>query len=59
MLERACKVGYASSSPWQVNSHTLAKIGQTRGPCDDKSAGDLQIAARKELVAGPAVHDSR
>lgn len=52
MLERAWQGGLRIIVALAVSSHTLAKLGQARGPYDDKSAGDLQIAAIKELVAG-------
>jgi len=51
MLRRAWQGGLRLIVAHAVSSHTLAKMGQTRGPYDDKSAGDLQIAAIKELVA--------
>jgi microsomal dipeptidase-like Zn-dependent dipeptidase len=52
MLERAWQGGLRLVVALAVNSHTLAKMGQTRGPYDDRSAGDSQLAAIKGLVAG-------
>ncbi len=54
MLERAWKGGLRLIVAHAVNSHTLAKVSQTRGPYDDKSSGDAQIAAIKEMVSGQA-----
>ena len=52
MLERAWQGGLRLIVALAVNSHTLAKVAQTRGPYDDRSAGDAQIAAIKELAGG-------
>lgn len=52
MLQRAWQGGLRLIVALAVNSHTLAKMCQTQGPYDDKSAGDAQIAAIKEMIAG-------
>ena len=52
MLQRAWQGGLRLIVALAVSSHTLAKMCQTRGPYDDRSAGDAQIAAIKEMVAG-------
>jgi microsomal dipeptidase-like Zn-dependent dipeptidase len=54
MLERAWQGGLRIIVALAVNSHTLAKVSQTQGPYDDKSSGDTQIAAIKEMVAAQA-----
>lgn len=51
MLQRAWQGGLRVIVAHAVNSHMLAWVGATEGPYDDKSAGDLQIAAIKEMVA--------
>jgi hypothetical protein len=51
MLERAWLGGLRVIVAHAVNSHTLALVSQTRGPYDDKSAGDAQIAAIRQMVA--------
>ena len=52
MLQRAWQGGLRLIVALAVNSHTLAKMCQTAGRYDDQSAGDAQIAAIKEMVAG-------
>jgi microsomal dipeptidase-like Zn-dependent dipeptidase len=51
MLERAWQGGLRVIVALAVNNHTLAKVSQTQGPYDDKSSGDFQIAAIKEIVS--------
>jgi microsomal dipeptidase-like Zn-dependent dipeptidase len=52
MLQRAWQGGLRLIVALAVNSHTLARIAETRGPYDDRSAGDAQIAAIKALAGG-------
>src|SRR5215469_3282006 len=52
MLHRAWQGGLRLIVALAVNSHTLALLGHTQGSYDDKSTGDAQIAAIKELVSG-------
>ena len=52
VLQRAWQGGLRVVVAHAVNSHTLAFLAQTNGPYDDKTSGDLQIAAIKEMVAG-------
>jgi hypothetical protein len=52
MLERAWQGGLRLIVALAVNSHTLAVLCHTRGPFTDKEAGDLQIAAIRDMVAG-------
>jgi microsomal dipeptidase-like Zn-dependent dipeptidase len=52
MLQRAWQGGLRVIVALAVNSHTLALLGQTKGSYDDKTAGDAQIAAIKEMISG-------
>jgi hypothetical protein len=54
MLQRAWQGGLRIIVTLAVNNHTMAKVSQTQGPYDDKSSGDAQIAAIKEMVASQA-----
>ena len=52
MLERAWKGGLRLIVALANNSHTLGVLGRTKGPWDDKAAGDAQIAAIRDMVSG-------
>jgi microsomal dipeptidase-like Zn-dependent dipeptidase len=57
MLERAWQGGLRLIVALAVTSHTLAKVSQTMGPYDDKSAGDSQIDTITSLTSDQSFMD--